>query len=96
MRPAYALALAVLLAGCGRAGTLQQQAADACSEQSYKDPTVQRILMIGAGQPAYLADHQLEMDAARHEAEQKCLVARGIAPRGGVQPRTPQWYDPIF
>ena len=62
-----------------------------CRDYANNDPDVRRIREIGAGQPLYEADHQIELQEKLREAEQKCLVAHGAAV-GGVQPVNQQWY----
>ena len=62
-----------------------------CRDYANNDPDVRRLREIGAGQPLYAADHQIELQEKLREAEQKCLVAHGAAV-GGVQPVNQQWY----
>lgn len=81
----------VALAGCS-APTPQSNVKAFCRDVANHDPEVQQIREIGAGQPLYQADHQIELQQKLHLAEQKCLVAHGAAPPGGVQPSNDPWY----
>jgi hypothetical protein len=81
-----------VLVGCSQP-TPQTNVQGFCRDFANHDPEVKRIREIGAGQPNYAADHQLELEQKLHTAEQKCLIAHGAAPLGGVQPSQNQWYQ---
>jgi hypothetical protein len=93
MKPlAIASALALCVAGCGGPSP-QTNVRAFCAAQANHDPDVERIRMIGAGAPFYADEHQIELQAKLHAAEQKCLFAHGAAPPGGVQPYDQRWYS---
>lgn len=81
-----ALLLALLLAGCAKPDTPEA----ACERQADGDPTVRLLVIKGLGNPAFLAGNQEELAFARRQAVVACLRARGLAPRGGVEPHRPQ------
>ena len=93
MKPVFVVAALVVLALAGCASPTPQTNVRAfCRDVANHDPDVRQIREISAGQPIYAADHQIELEEKLHAAEQKCLIAHGAAPAGGVQPRNDQWY----
>lgn len=79
-----AFVLLALLAGCTPpppATTPQGQ----CQQQTDQDPAVKALLADGparSSEPMY----QQELALARRKAVNDCLSAKGLAPRGGVEP----------
>lgn len=79
-----AILLLAVLAGCAApppANTPQAQ----CQQQADKDPAVQALLVQA---PVNSQDviWQTKLSIARRTAVNSCLAAKGLAPRGGVQP----------
>lgn len=77
-----ALALLLLLAGCGPPET---PAEAACDRQAENNPAVRELILKGAGSPDFLAEHQESLALARRQATLACLRSRGLAPPGGVE-----------
>ena len=79
MKPALLLLL-LLLGGCATRGNGPDAV---CERDSYDDPTVQRMMMMQAGNP-YLAQAQRDdLNAARQQAKRACLRRLGQLPSGG-------------
>lgn len=83
MSPRTALLLLALLAGCTPppATTPQGQ----CEQQAEQDPAVHDLLVqstVSSMDPIW----QTKLALARRKAVNACLTAKGLAPRGGVQP----------
>jgi hypothetical protein len=79
-----ALALLAVLAACSAAPPANTAQAR-CQQQADNDPAVEAILVEA---PAWGADPQWQekLALARHKSVNDCLVAAGLAPRGGVEP----------
>jgi len=74
--------LPLLLVGC--ASQSSGDSPDAvCQRQAYDDPKVKHLMM-PASVPT--VDHDFDLTLALREATQKCLVQKGVAVRGGVEP----------
>ena len=78
------LALALLAAGCSRGPTDNSPQA-ACARQADNDPVVADIVRRGAGTEFYRWDNEKKLAQAKQDATTRCLRARGLAPRGGVE-----------
>ena len=84
-----ALLIALLLGACSSAPKIapvplspQEQA---CATQADQDPALQQARAVGAGRLDWLWQHEPEMDQIKRDAITRCLKARGLAPRGGVE-----------
>lgn len=74
-----------VLAGCSSPPPPTDTARQRCEWQADKNPAVQKVLQqqaLRSGDPAW----QEELALARRKAVDACLVAAGVALRGGVQP----------
>ena len=88
-RPAL-LMLPLLLASCGDSGpgiaaaplSPQEQA---CTAQADEDPALREARAIAAGQANWQFQHGPEMEQLKRDAITRCLKARGLMPRGGVE-----------
>ncbi len=92
------LILLLLLSACARdaaptsaADAARDAARDAaCESEVNKDPTVQDILMKGAGSEHYRLENQDSLRLAKQRARMACLRSRGVLPKGGgVEPQRP-------
>ena len=84
MSPRAGLVLMALLAGCTPpppATTPQGQ----CAQQADQDPAV-HALWVQAPVDSLDPIWQTKMTLARRKAVNDCLTAKGLPPRGGVQP----------
>jgi hypothetical protein len=83
------LALPVLLAGCSWfEPSLPPAASEAeaqCRAHADDDPAVKAIIVRNAGNLHLQAADQNELEVERRRAITRCLQARGLAPRGGVE-----------
>jgi len=79
-----AFLLLLLLGGCAAEGTSPDAV---CERESYDDPTVQRLIMIRAGNQTLAPAQREELNSARQQAKQACLRRLGQMPAGGgVEP----------
>jgi hypothetical protein len=85
-----ALLMVPLLLGACNAGpqiaaaplTPQEQA---CATQADQDPELRAARGIAAGQLEWQYQHAPEMEQVKRDAITRCLKARGLMPRGGVE-----------
>jgi hypothetical protein len=88
-RPAL-LIVPLLLASCGESGpkivaaplSPQEQA---CAAQADQDPALRQARAIGAGQLDWEFQHEPEVEQLKRDAITRCLKARGLLSRGGVE-----------
>ena len=73
----------LVLAGCGGGGPDTPE--QACARQADDDPVVQDLILKGAGSDQYRREHVDQLKQARADATLRCLRARGLAPKGGVE-----------
>ena len=86
----FALLVPLWLGGCGDASpaivsapvTPQEQA---CAAQADQDPALKEARAISAGQSNWEFQHEPEMRQLTRDAITRCLRARGLMPRGGVE-----------
>jgi hypothetical protein len=76
--------LLLLLAGCS-GGAADNTPEQACVRQAEDDPAVTELVRKGAGNLSYQWQNADQLNAAREQAKLKCLRARGLAPKGGVE-----------
>lgn len=83
------LLMSGLLAACGgSAGVASAPASpqeQACVAQADQDPALKEARAIAAGRLDWEYQHEPEMRQLRRDAITRCLRARGLAPRGGVE-----------
>lgn len=77
------VALCLLLAACSGGGGNTRE--DACASQANGDPAVKELLMKAAGTPQFEWENEQRIKLARRDATLRCLRARGLAPKGGVE-----------
>jgi hypothetical protein len=82
------LALCLLLAACSGGDPSTPQAA--CARQADDDPAVKDMQMKAAGSLQYEWDNSERIQLAKRDATLRCLRARGLAPKGGVERQHPQ------
>ena len=86
-RPAL-LAL-LLLASCGSSPAITPMPLtpqeEACNAQADKDPALEEARGIAAGRLDWQWQNGPEMRQIRRDAITRCLKARGLMPRGGVE-----------
>jgi hypothetical protein len=76
------VALCLLLTACSSgAGTPEE----ACARQANDDPAVKEMLMKAAGTTQFEWENEQRIKLARRDAALRCLRARGLAPKGGVE-----------
>jgi len=81
------VALCLLLASCS--GPAADTPEGACARQANDDPAVKELLMKAAGTQQFEWDNAQRIKFAQRDAALRCLRARGLAPKGGVErPRT--------
>jgi hypothetical protein len=86
------LALLAVLAGCSANVPIPKVTIpDVCEQQVYADPAVRDEIMKGAGSDYYRSIHEADLAYAKQDALNRCLVQRGLAPKGGgvERPRRP-------
>lgn len=88
MRPTLFL-IPLLLASCGEspkivAAPLSPQE-QACAVQADQDPALQEARGVAAGQLDWEWQHGPELQQLKRDAITRCLKARGLMPRGGVE-----------
>ena len=84
MNARNSLLLPLLLMACS-SGPPADTAQARCTQQTNQDPEVKALMIQQAsriGDPSW----QAQLDVARFNAMNACLVALGAAPRGGVEP----------
>ena len=84
-----ALFVPLWLAGCGGSSPIvsapispQEQA---CAAQADQDPALKEARAISAGQPNWEFQHEPEIRQMTRDAITRCLKARGLMSRGGVE-----------
>jgi len=81
------LILLLLLSACARdaapISTADAARDAACESEVNKDPTVQDIIMKGAGSEHYMLENQDRLRLAKQRARLACLRSRGVLPKGG-------------
>jgi hypothetical protein len=77
-------ALGLLLAACS-GGAAPGTPEQACASQANDDPVVKELVMKGAGTMQFQWDNEQRLVLARRDATLRCLRARGLAPKGGVE-----------
>jgi hypothetical protein len=81
------VALCLLLASCS--GPASDSPEGACARQANDDPAVKELMMKAAGTQQFEWDNAPRIRMAKQDATLRCLRARGLAPKGGVErPRT--------
>ena len=73
----------LLLASCSGGGGNTPE--EACARQADNDPAVTEALRKEAGNLDYLWQAGSQVRALRQQATIRCLRARGLAPKGGVE-----------
>ena len=58
---------------------------EVCASQADQDPALQEARGIAASQPNWQFQHEPEMQQIKRDAITRCLKARGLLPRGGVE-----------
>jgi hypothetical protein len=58
---------------------------EACARQANDDPVVRDMLAKAAGNEGWQWHHGNDLRAAKQDAAVRCLRARGLAPKGGVE-----------
>jgi hypothetical protein len=76
-------ALCLLLAACSGGNEATPQAA--CDRQANDDPAVKELQMKAAGTQKFEWDNAERIKLAKKDAALRCLRARGLAPKGGVE-----------
>ncbi len=82
------LAAPLALAACTAAPTLVSAPSPqehACADRVDEDPAVKEAIAISAGQPNWEFQNLPYMEQLKRDAITRCLRARGLAPRGGVE-----------
>jgi hypothetical protein len=77
------VALCLLLASCS--GPAADTPEGACVRQANDDPAVKELLMKAAGTQQFEWDNAQRIKLAQRDATLRCLRARGLAPKGGVE-----------
>lgn len=89
MRRPTLFLLPLLLASCGGgpkiAATPLSPQEQACAAQADEDPALKEARAISASQPNWEFQHGPEMEQLKRDAVTRCLKARGLMPRGGVE-----------
>lgn len=85
------LLLPLLLTGCGIFTSRSDTAQAECEWQANKDPKVTELELKRFNLTPSDPDISPDIAVARHEAVQRCLIARGLAAPGGVQPLRPRY-----
>ena len=87
MRSSALLALLLLAACSATPAPLADRSPQerACETQADQDPAVRQTLGIAAGNLNWQWQHTSEINQAKRDAVTRCLRARGLAPRGGVE-----------
>ena len=79
----------ILLAACAapasRVAAPPSPQEQACASQADQDPALKEALGIAAGNLDWEFQHEPEMRQLRQDAITRCLRARGLASRGGVE-----------
>lgn len=80
----------LLLASCGQSGPAIVAAPvspqeEACAAQADQDPALAEARGVAAGQLDWQWQHGPEMEQIKRDAITRCLKARGLLPRGGVE-----------
>jgi predicted small lipoprotein YifL len=93
MRFASLLSLLLLLplAGCGLFGPTGNTPQAECERQANQDPKVVDLTMKQFATTPSGQDYRPDIAVARHEALQRCLLARGLIAPGGVEPVRPRY-----
>jgi hypothetical protein len=78
-----ALLLALLLGACGGEDNTPQAQ---CRRQAYDDPQARQLMTLRLSSEGANVDLAPRYEQAVRQAEERCLTARGLAPRGGVAP----------
>lgn len=84
-----ALLLPLALIACGPTGDSPEAE---CARQAERDPTVLSIYRGGQGDYWVSGSARANLSWAKQQAMTKCLQAKGLAPRGGVEPIRPPTY----
>ncbi len=84
------LLIPLLLAGCGIFGDGNSPRAQ-CERDANKDPAVAAIELKQFSATPNEPNLHPDLVVARHEAVERCLQARGLAPAGGVEPVRPRY-----
>ena len=89
-RPLNLLPVALLLSACGSSAPAPVPAPlspqeQACAAQADQDPALQEARGISAGRLDWQWQHETQMTQVKRDAITRCLRARGLAPRGGVE-----------
>lgn len=85
------LLLPLLLAGCGMFGPKNQSPQAECEWQANTDPKVQDLTLRQFNATPSDPDLRPDIAVAKHEAVQRCLLAKGLAAPGGVEPLRPRY-----
>lgn len=85
-----ALLLTLLISACGGSSPATVSAPlspqeEACASQANQDPALQEARAISAGRLDWQWQHGPEMEQIKRDAVTRCLKARGLMPRGGVE-----------
>jgi len=67
-----------------------------CRAAVYNDPEVRQLIAAGTAVPPYMADNQNKLAFKEAEVERRCMVQKGLARGGGVEPVKYPWYPPLF
>lgn len=94
MLPLGLIALAAV--GCASNSVSPYATSKECQYQVSTDPNVELELMKSAGTQSYFLEHKQELAYARQEADRKCLQAKGLLPKGGVESIKPITGYPVY
>jgi hypothetical protein len=90
MRRQAVLLLLITLAGCA-SGPQDNSPEAVCQRQAYDDPKVKALIVQRLGWTSTDPNLDFQTTNALHDATEKCLLSKGIATRGGVQPVRPSF-----
>ena len=88
MKRLLMLLVPLSLGACGGSGIASAPVSpqeQACVAQADQDPALKEARAIAAGRLDWEFQHEPEMRQLRQDAITRCLRARGLAPRGGVE-----------
>ena len=86
----FALVSTLLVSACGSSPSANMSTPlspqeQACASQADQDPALQEARAISAGRLDWRWKHATEIEQLKRDAITRCLRARGLAPRGGVE-----------
>jgi hypothetical protein len=81
------LGMLLALAGCGPDESTPQ---GQCRREAFNDPAVKDLQMRSLGGQSTAQELLPDLKDAENRATQRCLSARGLAPKGGVELEKPE------